>query len=172
MVLLLGAVLLEGKPWENFDSTLPGTKWKIDRVSGAPVEPTYAGMLPFLAFDINDRVYGPVYGLDTCGGTFQGTYRLVGDQVMFTDMAGALLACPLSMSFGNAMDRTRSWRRDWDKLYLYDATGTVTFQLSRNSSVGYKTQGPRPTDTKAPSPGQTVPDSSRMAVESPSRTST
>ena len=88
LALLLWGVLWEGKPWENASSALPGTKWKIESVRGVPAEPTYSGMLPFLTFDVNDRVYGTVYGLDTCGGTFQGTYRLVGDQVMFTTSAG------------------------------------------------------------------------------------
>ncbi len=172
LVLLLAAVLWEGQPWKSFPTTLPGTTWAIESVSGTPVEPTYSGMLPFIAFDLSDPVYGPFHGLDTCGGTFQGTYRLVDNQVMFTDMSGALIACPLSMSFGRAMDATRSWRMVGDQLYLYDAQGAATFQLILNGAVGYRTQGPAPTDTHSPTPGQTVPDSSRMAVESPSATST
>ena len=58
---------------------------------------------------------------------------------MFTDMGGALLLCPHSLSFSSAMDATRSWHKDWNKLVLYDAKGAVTFELSRSSAVGYRT---------------------------------
>jgi hypothetical protein len=70
-----------------------------------------------------------------------------------------------------ALGAARSWRKDWNRLYLYDAKSAVTIELSRNSTVGYDLQAPAPTPTRDPSDGPVV-DSSRMAVESPSATNT
>jgi len=135
MVLLLGAVLWEGKPWQNASKTLAGTEWKIDTVRGVTVVPIGYGVpLPSILFRGNDTFDG----MNTCGGAIHGNYRATGDQVTFEVIGSALLICDDDQNFTTAMGTTRSRRRNWDRLYLYDETGAVTFELTRNSSTGYK----------------------------------
>ena len=170
MVLLLGAVLWEGKPWVNLSTSLVDTRWRTGRVYGAPMQS--GAFVPYLQLLPHATIFGTdkFLGEDSCN-SLQGTYAITGDQVRFTDISSSLVGCPEGSDVVGALGATRSWRKDWDKLFLYDANGAVTIELTRDSTVGYDLQQPAPTPTRDPNAGPVV-DSSRMAVESPSATST
>jgi hypothetical protein len=127
---------------------------------------SYLQFLPHATIFGTDKFLGE----DSCN-SLQGTYAITVDQVRFTDIETSLVGCSEGSDVIGALGATRSWRRDWDKLFLYDASGAVTIELSRNSAVGYDLRQPAPTPTRDPNAGPVV-DSSRMAVESPSATST
>ena len=168
--LLLAAVLWEGKPWESFSTSLVDSRWKIETVQGAPMRAGY--FVPFLQFLPHTTIFGTdkFLGEDSCN-SLQGTYAITGDQVTFTDIATSLVGCPEGVDVIGALGETRSWRKDGNRLHLYDAKGAVTIELIWNRTVGYDLQAPAPTPTRDPSAGPVV-DSSRMAVESPSATNT
>ena len=170
-VLLLSAVLWEGKPWVSFSSSLVNTSWRIEKVGGVPMK---AGsyFTPFLQFLPHATIFGTdiFMGEDTCNA-LQGTYVVTGDELQFIDIGGTLVGCQDGSDVVGALTATRSWHKDWDRLFLYDAQGTVTIELTRTSYVRWTTNQPAPTPTGDPNAGP-VGDSSRMAVESPSATST
>ncbi len=170
MILLLGAVLWEGKPWESASASLVGTSWRIDTVRGAPMRagafPPYLQFLPHATIFGTDKFLGE----DSCN-SLQGTYAITGDQVTFTGIATSLVGCSEGVDVIGALGDTRSWLKDGNRLRLYDAKGAVTIELIWSSTVGHDLQAPAPTPTRDPSAGPVV-DSSRLAVESPSATST
>lgn len=169
-VLLLGAVLWEGKPWTNLSTSLVDTSWRIDTVRGAPM--TAGHFLPFLQFLPHATIFGTdiFMGEDTCNA-LQGTYVVTGAQLQFTDIGGTLVGCQNGTDVIGALTATRSWRKDWDRLFLYDAQGTVTIELTRTSYMRWTSDQPAPTPTGDPN-AVPVGDSSRLAVESPSATNT
>jgi heat shock protein HslJ len=170
LVLLLSAVLWEGKPWASFSSTLVNTSWRIEKVRGVPMK---AGgyFTPFLQFLPHATIFGTdiFMGEDTCNA-LQGTYVVTGDQLQFTDIGGTLVGCQDGTDVIGALTATRSWHMGWDRLFLYDAQGTVTIELTRTSYVRWTPDQPASTPTGDPNAGPVV-DSSRLAMESPAATS-
>lgn len=168
-VLLLAAVLWEGKPWLNLSAGLVDTSWRIERVRGVPMK-AGADFMPFLQFLPHATIFGidTFMGEDTCNA-LQGTYVLTGDQLQFTDVGGTLVGCPDGTDVIGALTATRSWRKDWDRLVLYDAQGTVTIELTRTSYARWTPDQTAPTPTRDPNAGPVV-DSSRQAVETPAPT--
>ncbi|MGV8849486.1 MAG: hypothetical protein ACOH16_08070 [Propionibacteriaceae bacterium] len=79
------------------------------------------------------------------------------------------------MLTGNGRDRRAGrhahWRKDGHRLTLYDAQGSPTLGLTWSNVLGYDIEQPAPTPTWDPNLGP-VGDESRMAVDSPSATST
>jgi len=144
--LLLSAVLWEGRPWENFSSSLVDTRWSITTVRGVAMRTEQ--LRAFLQFLPHTTFYGTdlFVGEDTCN-SLQGTYEITGTKVRFTDISGSLVGCPEAMDVVGALDATRSWGKDWDTLHLYDASGAETMTLTRDDSVGYDLQEPAPTPT-------------------------
>ena len=145
-VLLLSAVLWEGRPWEDFSSSLVDTRWSTTTVRGVPMRT--AQLPPFLQFLPHSTFYGTdvFVGEDTCN-SLQGTYEVTGNKVRFTDISSSLVGCARAPDVMGTLAATRSWGKDWDKLHLYDASGVETMTLTRDDSVGYDPQPPAPTPT-------------------------
>jgi heat shock protein HslJ len=171
VVLLLAAVLWEGKPWTNLSARLVDTSWRIEKVRGVPMK---AGgyFTPFLQFLPHATIFGTdiFLGEDTCNA-LQGTYVVTGDQLQFTDIGGTLVGCQDGTDVIGALTATHSWHKDGDRLFLYDARGTGTIELTRTSYVRWTPDQPAPTPTQDPNAGPVV-DSSRLAIQSPSATNT
>jgi heat shock protein HslJ len=146
------------------------TSWRIETVRGVQMK-SGGHFMPFLQFLPHETIFGTdiFLGEDTCNA-LQGTYVVTGDRLQFTDIGGTLVGCPNGTDVTGALTATRSWRKDWDRLVLYDAQGTVTIELTRTSYARWTRDQPAPTPTRDPNAGPVV-DSSRQAVESPGATS-
>ena len=169
VVVLLAAVLWDGKLWVNFSTGLVDTRWRIETVAGASMRA--GAFVPYLQFLPRTTTFGTdiFLGEDSCN-SLEGTYAVTGDRVTFTHVITSLVGCSHGVDVIGALGKTRTWTRSWDTLSLHDENGAVTMVLRRDFTVGYDLRQPAPTPTGDPNAGPVV-DPSRVAAESPSATS-
>jgi len=165
-VLFLGRDMTKVANPVGSSPTVIGTAWQVEGVSGqtAPASPNG---ISFLQFDTNNAFSGR----DTCGNSLQGTYRLAGNELTFSDVVSAYMACDQLVRWTPALRDTRSMLVEGSRLTLFSSDGAVTMELIRMNPVGSPTQV-RGTSTRSPLPGESVPGSSRMASDNSSATGT
>lgn len=105
-------------------AALAHTEWRLVRLEGEASEPAGKGSAPTLGFDAGQRAGG--YGGCNRFGT---DYVVDGDTLLFGTIAATKMACPaigdLERRFFAALEATRAWRLEAERLFLLDADGGV-----------------------------------------------
>ena len=120
--LMLGA--LGCRPAAREPAALTGVTWVVTEVAGAPVQLAPGQRPATLSLDTN----GVATGFAGCNG-FRGRYRLANDSLTFSDLMMTKMACEpgleLEVAFTRALDATRRYRLEGNRLVLIDNPGPL-----------------------------------------------
>jgi heat shock protein HslJ len=102
---------------------LENTYWKLMTLDGKPAEsPAGAREIHFVLHRAGLRMSG----FSGCNG-ISGTYRIEGDKITFTDIAGTLMACTNSMEVERRIQemfsKVTGWRISGETLQLTNSSG-------------------------------------------------
>jgi len=117
-------------PAETSTATLTNTYWKLNTLEGATVTVAPDAREIHLILQLAQQ---RVSGFSGCN-RLMGGYRLDGDQLSFSQLAGTMMACaPESMDterrFHAMLQKVARWRVDGEKLDLLDASGATLAQF-------------------------------------------
>jgi heat shock protein HslJ/uncharacterized lipoprotein YbaY len=124
------SVEAQGCSGPSSTAELENTYWKLMTLDAKPVEtPEGAREIHFVLHHATLRMSG----FSGCNG-IAGTYRLDGDKITFTGIAGTLMACTSDMDIEREIQemfpRVTGWKVSGETLQLTDANGTpiATFE--------------------------------------------
>lgn len=110
-------------------ATLENTYWKMVRLNGQPVTVAEHQREPHLVLHPDRH---SVSGSGGCNG-MGGSYRLEGQRLTFSRMAGTLMACPHGMDqehrIHTMLPTVASWQIEGERLRLLDGQGTVVAEF-------------------------------------------
>jgi len=124
------SVEAQGCSGPSSTAELENTYWKLMTLNGTPAEsPAGAREIHFVLHREGARLAG----FSGCNG-LTGTYRVDGDKITFTDMAGTLMACANTMDLERRIHemfpRVTGWTIAGETLQLTDSNGAqiATFE--------------------------------------------
>ena len=104
--------------------SLTGVTWVVTEVAGAPVALEPGQRAATLSLDTS----GVATGFAGCNG-FRGRYRQADDSLSFSDLVMTRMACEpgldLEVAYTRALDATRRYRLDGNRLVLSDGESPV-----------------------------------------------
>lgn len=119
-VLFLLTGCASPEPKLNPGDTLSGTRWSLVSIGGSPVLASEASSMQFEK--------GRLSGSDGCNRYSTAYSASAGSLKIGPNMVGTRMACPTPImeearTFIEILERTTGFRRDGDRLQLFDKTG-------------------------------------------------
>ncbi len=118
-------IAADAHPSGSSVASLEDTSWKLTRLGSTTVTTASRQQEPH--FVLNSQLRR-VVGSGGCN-RITGSYRLDGDRLKFSQMAGTMMACLESMeterAFFEALSRVDKWKITGQQLELYDASGNA-----------------------------------------------